>query len=127
GVQERVEDRQAEVVLAFCRLRVASGEALRRVLHIDRLGNRLAEVAHLPVHVLHGGVRLDNDILDALQQRLDALTVLGQGVPKGGEALFLALTEALELSKREPLEQLAVTLDLAAEEVAYRDPEQRPD
>src|SRR5207247_1147201 len=76
------------------------------------------------VDVLNGGVRLHNDVLHALQQALDALAVLGQGLAQRRKALLLPLAESLELGKCQSLEQLAITLDLAAEEVAHRDHQQ---
>ena len=79
----------------------------------------------LILEVEDGAVRLDHDRLDFAEQRFQPLALLRQGGVQGREAGVLCLAEAFELGEGQTLEKLRVRLDLAAEEVADGDDEQR--
>src|SRR5262249_52875190 len=64
-------------------------------------------------------------LIQLCQQLFQALTMVRQGLTEGGETGLLRLTEALHAGEGEPLKQLAVGLDGAAEEVTDGNDQQR--
>ena len=130
--QQRVEQPQAQILLVLDGLAVAGGQTLGDVLLLQHLHDGMADLLHLLavlpqllLDVLHGGMRLHHHVLHALQERLDAVAVLRQGIVQSGEAGLLCLRQTLELGEGQTLEQGAVGFHLAAEEVTHGHDQQR--
>ncbi len=77
------------------------------------------------LHFLHVSVRLAHHGTDLTEKVLKLGAALSKGIVQGREADFLLLVQAFELCEGEALEQGSVGFDLAAEEIADRDGQDR--
>ena len=82
---------------------------------------QLADVLTLAVNL---GANVQDHAAHVAEQLFQMLAVLRQCLFQAGEAFFLDLLQALQAGPGQSLEQLAIALDLPAEEVAHRQDQQ---